>query len=642
MLSKLQHALPKEHDHIFTFLNTNKERNKSFKEQLKTAKVMIQSHYKTNIVNTSKDNTMIFMLAGTNDTNNQTNDTYCDFCKKYGHPKMKNGKPYCFKYKKKLKKETKKDKTDDLDNINNMFVNCITTSEHNENTNKMAISWLNDTSAQCHIFTKSEKRSTLSKSSVKMGNNSTPDVLHCENITIADELGGQVCLKNTRVVNGVSTNIISLLQLVSEGWNMKIGIKETKNFIQITKDNTRLVFVEGPAKNLCYLHATVIETKLITHVKDNNTPTNKPSSIPKKPLKSWEINDFHDHSGHHGEEHLHFFANTLGYKLTGKLIECDACSLIKIKAKSIPKITSIKTLKVGERVGLDITEPFPITGEKHNVALKQKLYWYSMIDYYSGKTINAFCYTKTKIIDFVKESYAYMNTRKTPIMNLRMDNTGENLLVTKHCKTYFNINVEYTPPDTPKLNRKIERSFAIRWEKAKILMQNASLQDKFKQNQKILPRAIATAIFLTEVTPKKSRGLSSDDLFYGSNSKLYVKPEHYIQWGRVGFVANKCTHVSKMKARGTAMMFVGHALNDPSGTYEFYNPNVIVSNSVKWKHFSQWEPTAVDSAAGKLVSKQANPMVNLSDSDSNSDFDTPIHQTPLLSSSSSEHKNVVF
>ena len=128
MLSKLQHTLPKEYDHIFTFLNTNKEQIKSSKEQLENTKVMIQSHCKTNIVNTSKDNTMIFMLTGTNDTNKQTNDTYCDVCKKYGHPKMKKGKPYYFKYKKKLKKETKKDKTDDLDNINNMFVNCITTS----------------------------------------------------------------------------------------------------------------------------------------------------------------------------------------------------------------------------------------------------------------------------------------------------------------------------------------------------------------------------------------------------------------------------------------------------------------------------------------------------------------------------------
>ena len=160
-----------------------------------------------------------------------------------------------------------------------------------------------------------------------------------------------------------------------------------------------------------------------------------------------------------------------------------------------------------------------------------------------------------------------------------------------------------------------------------------------------MPRAIATAIFLTELTPNKSSGLSSHDLFYGSNQKLCVKPEHYIQWGRVSFVTNKRTHVSKMKARGTAMMFVGYALNHPSGTYEFYNPNtdsIIVSNSVKWQHFSRREVTAIDSAAGKLFLKQANQTVNLSDSDSNSDFDTPIHQTPLLSSSSSEHKNVIF
>jgi len=31
-------------------------------------------------------------------------ETICDLCKKKGHPKMKNGKPFCFKYKNKLKK----------------------------------------------------------------------------------------------------------------------------------------------------------------------------------------------------------------------------------------------------------------------------------------------------------------------------------------------------------------------------------------------------------------------------------------------------------------------------------------------------------------------------------------------------------
>ena len=45
-----------------------------------------------------------------------------------------------------------------------------------------------------------------------------------------------------------------------------------------------------------------------------------------------------------------------------------------------------------------------------------------------------------------------------------------------------------------------------------------------------------------------------------------------------------------MKARFTAMMMAGYALNHPSGMYEFYNPNtdsIIISNSVKWKRLNR-------------------------------------------------------
>ena len=46
-LSKLKKALPKEHDHTFTCLNTSEELQKSFDDQLLTAKAMIRSHFKT-------------------------------------------------------------------------------------------------------------------------------------------------------------------------------------------------------------------------------------------------------------------------------------------------------------------------------------------------------------------------------------------------------------------------------------------------------------------------------------------------------------------------------------------------------------------------------------------------------------------
>ena len=154
----------------------------------------------------------------------------------------------------------------------------------------------------------------------------------------------------------------------------------------------------------------------------------------------------------------------------------------------------------------------------------------------------------------------------------------------------FGINVEFTPPNNSKLNGKVEHAFAIQWEKAKILIQNANLQDRVKCNKKILMHAISTAIFLSEEAPQKHAGLSSNDLFYSVDRKLRVKPHYFIEWGRIGFVSNKCSHVSKMKPRGVPMIFIGYALDHPSSTYKFYNPttnSIITSDSVKWSAFTR-------------------------------------------------------
>ena len=51
-------------------------------------------------------------------------------------------------------------------------------------------------------------------------NNMKASVIRKENKIIQDELGSTITLRNTRVVKGMTTNIISLLQLAEEGWNM--------------------------------------------------------------------------------------------------------------------------------------------------------------------------------------------------------------------------------------------------------------------------------------------------------------------------------------------------------------------------------------------------------------------------------------
>ena len=152
MLSKLKYAMPKEYDHVFTYLNTNEEHQKSYKDQLETAKVMICSHHKTKIAATDKtDNSMIFMIGNYKNQPNQgnkqnANTVFCDFCKKPGHPMIKNGKPFCYKYKKKLKQEANKKEKDSDKDINSLFVNCVFTNEHKEANNKN-MKWLGDTGA---------------------------------------------------------------------------------------------------------------------------------------------------------------------------------------------------------------------------------------------------------------------------------------------------------------------------------------------------------------------------------------------------------------------------------------------------------------------------------------------------------------
>ena len=75
---------------------------------------------------------------------------------------------------------------------------------------------------------------------------------------------------------------------------------------------------------------------------------------------------------------------------------------------------------------MDISSPFPFTSGKNHKSIKQKLFWYGLIDFYSGKMLHSFHYNKKKLVEFVKEAYKFMKLHKTPIKIIRMGNGGEN------------------------------------------------------------------------------------------------------------------------------------------------------------------------------------------------------------------------
>ena len=97
--------------------------------------------------------------------------------------------------------------------------------------------------------------------------------------------------------------------------------------------------------------------------------------------------------------------------------------------------------------------------------------------------ISAFKYTKSELIVIVKEAFKFIKTRSTLISIVQVDNAGENMIIKRMCKKNIAVEVEFTPPETPKLNGIVERAFAIKSKKAKILMKNTGFKGSVKINK---------------------------------------------------------------------------------------------------------------------------------------------------------------
>ena len=131
---------------------------------------------------------------------------------------------------------------------------------------------------------------------------------------------------------------------------MKSATDSSKRYIYLLKDGNRLTFVEKKT-NLFYLSGKIVDEVVICNIttdnkeEDNIELTNKEVIVEKKKLVTFKnlrisYKEAHHKWGHLGLEKLPGLAVIKGYKLIGEKEECDACKMIKVKAKSVPRSTS--------------------------------------------------------------------------------------------------------------------------------------------------------------------------------------------------------------------------------------------------------------------------------------------------------------
>jgi len=133
---------------------------------------------------------------------------------------------------------TKEKKSSDMDDVNNLAIGMVQIEEIEVShvAEEGFVEMLGDTGAQGHVsppYGHIDKRNHYGY--VKMANGAKSKIYQKDNVIIEDEVGNSLKLNNRRVVDGIAAHIISLTQLMREGWMMK----GAKSFIYMSKNGTR-------------------------------------------------------------------------------------------------------------------------------------------------------------------------------------------------------------------------------------------------------------------------------------------------------------------------------------------------------------------------------------------------------------------
>ena len=180
-----------------------------------------------------------------------------------------------------------------------------------------------------------------------------------------------------------------------------------------------------------------------------------------------DINTYHKELGHPCEAVTKATAKLKNIKLTGEFKPCEDCAVGKSKQKMVSKAPKPKSKIKGEKLLIDISSPKTksIGGKKH---------WLLIMDDCTEMTWSKFLKEKSDLTDTMIEFILELkNKEDVEVKIIRCDNSGENNAFEKECKRRgLGITFEYTAPDTPQQNGRVERKFATLYARVRSMSQN--------------------------------------------------------------------------------------------------------------------------------------------------------------------------
>ena len=193
-----------------------------------------------------------------------------------------------------------------------------------------------------------------------------------------------------------------------------------------------------------------------------------------------------------------------------------------------------------------------------------KRHWILFLDEHSDMFWTCFPKQKSDLLAIVKELGQEQGTR---VGTIRLDKSGENRVLEAACKQEgLGIKFEFTSPNTPKQNRRIERKFATLYGRVRAMINAILVQD----TNTLWTEAAETATDLDNPVTRPGESQDSFQKFYGDKKRCFAASNNLKTFGEEIIVADSAKIRAKLRDRGKKCLWLKYAKKMSLATYRLY------------------------------------------------------------------------